>query len=404
MPRSRMRLDLSRFKRERYAAILVLVAAALTAALAVASLGVSETAASFYTGRLKSLDPYLLQSSVRFDEVINNHTYAAVMFEGPRCPICKKMEPYWRQLEPVAPRLLGVHLYRIVYSPATHEAFARYGVEDTPTFILFANGKPVARHVGAFPGPNVTQSMLDWLRSSLERAKTEAAPPSEPGRGEASRLAEEAVGGLAVLAAAAAALVAGVLTTFSPCVLPVLLVYVSSLASQGRRMGVGDCSVCGAAAAAGALGIAALFVAAGAVAAGVQNLLVPMVASAVIAVGVAALLGVPMEFGSLRARRGGLLGFCGLYGVLALQCTLPLVAGALLLAMGTGNLVTGGLVALSFAAGLGVSLSATLYAATTLGSGFVNRLLAKSDLLNRIGGAVMVAAGVYLLAYNLGLV
>lgn len=401
---SRFRLELERFSRERYAALVILVVAVLGGALAAYALLTDIDVANVYTGRFAAPDLYRLQSSVHLENVIHEYRYVAVMFELPNCPHCKEMYPYWHLLELMQANLTGVlgarvHLYHIVYGPSTREAFSRYGIEETPTFILFAEGRPVARHVGVFTASNVTEAMIEWLRRSIHSANASRVVVERGGASE-SITAEEAAGAAVLAVAAAAALAAGVITAFSPCVLPALLVYLSSMASAGRRLGAGECVACGVVATLGALAIAAAFAVLGGVAAGLQQALSMVMGFAVIAVGLAALLGVPVEIGSARLRRVGLLGFCGAYGVLALQCTLPLVAGALLLAAGAGSIAKGLVVAASFALGMGGALTATTLAVARLGRSFAERLMAKSQLFNRVAGLVMLVAGLLLIVYN----
>ncbi len=403
--RGRLRLDLERFKRERYAALIILVVAVVGGALAAYALLTDVDVANVYTGRFAAPDLYRLQSSVHLENVLKKYRFVAVMFESPTCPHCREMYPYWHMLELMQDKLkrvvgAEVHLYHIVYGPSTSQAFQEYRVEDTPTFILFADGRPVARHIGVFAAENVTKAMLEWLKKGVERANETGGVLVEHG-GASESIASEEAAGVAVLAvAAAAALAAGVITAFSPCVLPALLVYLSSMASMGRRLGLGECVACGVSATLGALAIAAAFAVLGGVVAGLQQALTMVMGFAVIAVGLAALLGVPVEFGSARLRRAGLLGFCGAYGVLALQCTLPLVAGALLLAAGAGSVAKGLVVALSFAVGMGGALTATTLAVARLGRSFAERIMAKSQLFNRIAGLVMLVAGLLLIVYN----
>ncbi len=401
MPRrrsSRMRLDIRRFTRERIAGILIAVIALVGGVIAAAAFLTDSDVARVYSGQFKGFELYSIQTASQLEELVKRYKYVAVMFELPTCPHCKEMYPYWHRLELIQEKL-GVHLYHIMYSELTRDAFLKYDVEDTPTFLFFANGKPVARHVGVFLASNVTEAMLKWLEDAKKRAESGAGGVKVERAAATNIAAEESVGQAAFLAAVAAAVAAGVVTTFSPCVLPMLIVYLSTMASRGRRLGLGECTLCGIVAAAGALAIAALFAFMGSLAASLQSTLMTVMAFVVIAVGLATALGVPMEAGTLRVKRLGLLGFCGAYGILALQCTLPLVAGALLLAAAAGSLVRGLGVALSFALGLGVTLTGVTYATVRFGSSLADRLVAKSELLTRIGGVVMFAAGLFLLYY-----
>ncbi len=509
----RLRLDLVAFQAERRAGVTVLALILVAAAVASYALAMAGDTASSYLGGVGRE----LRSAEHLEAVIRGGKPVAVMFESPTCPVCKKMKPFWLVLEERSDRL-PVSFYHIVFGPETAEAFRRYGVTETPTFIVFSGGRPVARHVGAFEAENVTEAMLAWalaavglslasnpeqlaseglevyqakcaschgplegldpedLRAWLERGLAEhdllarrlseavmegrllselyggygrlseavasmrkyvdltsyevdratylleyasaVLAGREPPRlvtgaeqqlvtgeaGEATPLqqAGEAVGAAVLAASMAAAAVAGLVSAFSPCVLPVLVAYVAGLA--GSRLNAASCMACSLAAFAGSFAFAAVFALAGTVVTLFQQALIPVVASAVIGLGFASLTGVPAEFNALLKTRGrGVAGFCTVYGVLAVQCNLPLVVGALLLAAGAGG--SGGLVvAAAFAAGLAVPLGLALLAASRLGPGVLSGVLRRTRLLNLVGGSVLVAAGVYLLAYGLGLV
>ncbi len=540
MPRRSMRLDLRGFQRRRSAGAFLVAAVILAAALSVYMFHREARIGTYYL----EVNEYEIPNEAVFDRIISTSDKpVAVMFESPTCPVCKKMKPYWSILERKSD-VLPVAFYHIMAGTATIKVFQRYGVEETPTFIVFVDGKPVLRHVGGFqagPGEDLTEVMLSWAKGALalaeasaprsprefaERglrvyqvecarchgvisglsleelrdwldnaAKTAVAgeadvavrvlngrlreairegkllsevyggwdqlvdavrsmrkyvpdlvsdeveytaylldyisavlqgrePPvypwmnlnvtpglvEEEAAGNATRLEAVAAPGKAaasatVLVGAASALVAGVVSVFSPCVLPLLVTQVSVVVRSGRRLGVGSCMGCGLAAAAGVVAIGGLFLVAAQLAAGLQQVLLPVVAVAIVAAGLASLLGVPVELeGLISARRGGLMGFCALYGVLAVQCNLPIVLGVLLLIAGLGMSV-GGLAALAaLAVGSGVPLAAVMLAASRGGAGLAERILARNELLNRVAGAVLAAAGVYLLLYSFQLV
>ncbi len=539
MPRKSMRLDLRGFQRRRSAGAVLVAAAVLASLVAVYFFHREAGIAGYYL----EASGHEIPNAAVFQRIVSRSDKpVAVMFESPTCPVCRRMAPYWSELER-ASDTLPVDFYHIMAGTATIKVFEKYGVDETPTFIVFVGGKPVLRHVGAFVADNVTEAMLswaeqalalregvphtprglaerglqvyerkcaschgvirglsraeleDWLRNAARTATAgEAAlavpalkgmiekavangstlagvyggwdglvnavrsmrryvdlsssevtyvaymldyasavlagrePPVYPWMkalnvsnaassgvvveegGNASRLdlaaaASSQASTGAVLVGAATALVAGVVSVFSPCVLPLLIAQVSVVARSGRRLGAGSCLACGLAAAAGVVAIGSLFLVAAGLASSLQQVLLPVVAAAIVAAGLASLLGVPVELeGLVSARRGGLLGFCGLYGVLAVQCNLPIVLGVLLLIAGLGMSV-GGLAALAaLAVGSGVPLAAVMLAASRGGAALAERLLRRNELLTRIGGVVLVASGVYLLLYSLQLV
>ena len=536
----KMRLDLSRFQKQRVSGAIVITAAIIAVLLAAYFLVREQHVAEYY---LQSTGHEIPNMAV-FERIITNSKRpVAVMFESPTCPACAKMRPYWRELEKNASG--QVEFYHVMLSPSTRDIFMKYRVEDTPTFIVFVNGKPVARHIGIFippKGMNVTEYILTWVyskagaanaprtprdlaleglriynqrcavchgriegldKASLEKwlnnaVKTSAnavaaetlvkliknatrqgillhqlydkddpelgfsmlsdavesmkkyvpnlmthevrdtaylldyitavledkKPPvfawmkllnetvnatgqagaAEERSGNATRLTASELGeagaGLSAvgLAAAATAAVSGVIAVFSPCVLPLLLTQLSVVAASGRRLGVGRCVACGVAAAAGILAFGALFLAFGGLVSSLQRILLPVVAAAVVAAGAASLLGVPVELqGLVSAKRGGLMGFCALYGFLAVQCNLPIVIGALFLVLGLGLSLGGVLALVSLAAGVGIPLAIVMWLVSRGGAAVADKLLRRNELLTRVGGAVMLAAGLYLL-------
>jgi cytochrome c biogenesis protein CcdA/thiol-disulfide isomerase/thioredoxin len=516
LTRRSMRLDLKGFQRRKRAGIIVVTVAALVALTAFALALYESSAATVYL----KVEGRSIPNLAALQKLISESKKpVAVMFESPTCPVCKRMYPYWLKLEEASPSL-PVEFYHIMYSGESASAFRHYSVFDTPTFIVFVKGKPVARHVGAFEGENITAVMLSWalgaaglggeltpeklaeqglqvfnskcsrchlrieglsveafrrwLSEGLRTADPLAAVVSDAlksnmsldeyyggygglmdavssmrkylptltaydvdrasyllsyftrlalgkkplelnvsmvgsmvnsSSGPATPLREEAspVGRFVGIVGALAAFVAGLVAAFSPCVLPLLLTQTATIAASGSRVSAGSCAACGLASFAGVLGMGLLFAVLGTVAASVQKLLLPTVAAAIIAAGLASMLGVPVEIeASPRMRRGGLLGFCTVYGLLSVQCSLPLVVGSLLLAAGAGG-AAGFIVAASFALGVSVPLAVAVYAVSRVGAGFVNRILARNRLLNILGGIVLAASGAYLLIYSISL-
>ncbi|ABM81337.1 thioredoxin fold domain-containing protein [Hyperthermus butylicus] len=518
--RRSMRLDLEGFQRRKRSGALLVVLVTISAVVVFSLLVYMEGDSKVYLKVSGNSIPNLAALEKLLEET---EKPVAVMFEAPSCPVCRKMYPYWARLEEASSQL-PVEFYHIMYSGESDPAFRRYGVSETPTFIVFVDGKPVARHVGGFWGGNITEAMLSWalsaaglavasnperlaseglqvfnsrcavchghiegidtesLRVWLESRRAVAGdmlaerlvealrsnrtlselyggynllheavagmrkyvqdltsyevdratylleyisamllgrePPRlfndtleamavEPGPGEATVISVTASGSqqLVGLVGALAAFAAGFVAAFSPCVLPLLVTQAAVVSSRGRVMSASSCGLCGLASFVGVLGIGALFVLFGAAVSRLQEVLIPVIASAVIAAGFGGLLGVPVELeGIISARRGGLIGFCAAYGFLAVQCNLPLVVGALLLIASAGSTVSALLVASSFALGVSVPLALALYTVSRLGAGVVDRLLARSSLLSRIGGAVLLASGLYLLMYSLQLV
>ncbi len=207
-------------------------------------------------------------------------------------------------------------------------------------------------------------------------------------------------GGLSVLIISIlACAAAGVVAAFSPCVLPLLVSYASSLSREGVTYG--NAILCSLAATGGVIAVSLCFLALGGVVQAVQWVLLPVVGGVIAAAGAASLLGVPSFIGGFRLRGRGFVGFCSVYGLLAVQCNLPIVIGALLL-VAAGGLVAGAAGAISFALGVGLPLGVLVYASSKARS-IVEKLTKRSRLLEVVGGLVMIAAGAALVAHGVGL-
>lgn len=510
-----MRLDLDKFQKQKRSGALVVGVILVSALIAFGLIAYMEELTSAHS--VGSIPDYEALERI----VEGSEKPVAVMFDSPTCPMCRWMYPYWAKLEEKS-STLPVSFYHITYGIRTAEAFRAYQVYETPTFIVFVDGKPVARHVGGFEGENITRSMLSWAlgvvglslastpeelaqeglqvfnskcsschprigsldRSSLQEWVEEGLrlndrlayvireafnsnktleeyyggygvlsdvvasmrkyvdissyeldratyllsyishvvlgvkPPeispanmssilaasSEP---TATPLGEspEGLGGLVGAIGALAAFVAGVVAAFSPCVLPLLVAEVAMVGASGARLSALSCGLCGLSSFAGVVAVASLFAVVGALIAGVQQVLLPAVAVAIMAAGAAAILGVPVELeGLFKTRRGGIVGFCAAYGLLAVQCSLPLVAGSLLLVAGAGAGLSSLIVAVSFALGISVPLAAVLYVVSRVGSRVVDRVMRHNRLLNIVGGVVLFLSGILLLAYSIGLI
>ena len=432
-----------------------------------------------------------------FERVISSGN-KAVMFSSDNCPVCRRMEPYWKQLCEKSP---GKY-YILKLNEETYDLFISYGVLETPTFIVFRNGTPVARHVGAFEAPHgqaVASAMEAWVDANLRGASPQEslyllnkycsschpvpksasredieswirASPSDPfvrrfaqaytqgitmsqlyngtsglvgmilsmnntiplddaeriallldnlatnrtgegtrlsapqqGGGEEARPEEASETGLAAMSAAAA-LTAGLIAAFSPCVFPLLLSYTAMLQASGKRHGIGAAVRSGLAAAAGVGLIGILFVLLGSTAQRINSILVPAAASVLLAAGILGALDIPTFVNiGVRTRRG-LTSFSFIYGILAVQCSFPLVAGTLMLLTAGGSMSgTGLIVLLAFILGVSVPVSLAVIAS---GRASLQKLLSKASSKQalRYANAVLAVMGLVMLAYSLGLI
>ncbi len=306
-------------------------------------------------------------------EVPEGYIAVAVMFSLETCPTCNEMLPYWRQLEENPPE--GVMVAHINYDESTSHLFTKYGVTETPTYIMVGRGgKILARHVGPFPGPNVTKSMYDWVTSAVSGMKaSEASGPS--------------------MYSLAAYPVLGAMLALSPCVTPVLALY-AGMGASGRR---GErCLVCGLASFAGILVLGGIVVVATSLVARVVPGLLLAMAVAAILFGAYSLQGSSPMTGFGRFASAGLPAACFGFGLVALQCSLPLLGGTIALAASTGSLFMGLTGVVLLALGLSSVLTLLLYAATKASS-LIARLTGNPALVERVGGAILMVVGVYLI-------
>ncbi|MCE4626051.1 MAG: thioredoxin domain-containing protein [Desulfurococcales archaeon] len=387
---------------------------------------------------------YIITSQGEFDKALSNSKPVAIMFSSDTCPVCQQMEPYWSKLarNPDLP----IRFYVVKLSKETIDIYVNNGVEETPTFIVYLNGKPVARHVGSFTGNNITNVMYEWATSSsglsenvfvrmqetctechtlprslnnedlrewvyssndtianlLRRSLEEGVPPSQYVGGksalvniilsmvpnlsvtEAEQMAsmldgitatiqtgltgekvelQESSYNLGAIASVSTALIAGLIAAFSPCVFPVLLAYLSMLVSREGtpNLGAGTSVKAGIATAAGALMIGGLFLVLGSIATSVNRILLPTAALILLSAGILGVLGVPTFINIGVSTKRGIVGFSFLYGLLAVQCSFPLVVGALILIAGS-ELTVGLLTLASFTLGISVPIALAVWA------------------------------------------
>ena len=196
----------------------------------------------------------------------------------------------------------------------------------------------------------------------------------------------------------------GLVAVFSPCVLPILVAQLSLLAQGKRAKTLSSCISCAVASMAGTIGIGGLFLLAAIAATTIQEVLLPVLAALILASGITSLLGVPFELRALvSSHRGGLLGFCTVYGVLAVQCNLPIVTGALLMIASSQTISQGLVTLLSFSLGISLPLAIIVFVASKMPEK-LGRLERYSGILNRIGGGVLILAGMVLLLYTYGFI
>ncbi len=296
----------------------------------------------------------------------------AVMFSSETCPTCNEMLPYWRQLEESPPQ--GIMVVHINYDASTATLFAKYGVTETPTYVVLdSEGRILARYTGRFSGPNITRSMYEWITGATSSAEGGGPKPQ--------------------LYSLAAYPVLGAMLALSPCVTPVLALY-AGMGASGRR--TGRCVVCGVASFAGILVLGGIVVVATSlVAKAVPGLLMAMAVAAIL-FGAYSLQGSSPMAGLGRLASAGLPLACFGFGLVALQCSLPLLGGTIALAASTGSLTVGLTGVVLLALGLSTVLTLLLYTATRASS-LIARLTGNPALVERAGGVILMVVGVYLM-------
>jgi thioredoxin-like negative regulator of GroEL len=106
-------------------------------------------AKSTNVSRRPALAEIQMASRDNFDElVLRGDGPIAVEFMSYSCGHCQKMEPVLKQ---VAARMKSKAKVFQVDLDADSELGARYGVQGTPTFVMFFNGKEVGKAVGPSP-------------------------------------------------------------------------------------------------------------------------------------------------------------------------------------------------------------------------------------------------------------
>ncbi len=361
-----------------YVLVAVALGAALAFYLAIAGPGI-DARLSYNTG-------CTVFSTRAFNKLLEgSSTPVLVMFSSDSCPVCKMIEPDWLDAcsssDSYTFKLLLLKL-----NDDTINIFIEYNIEETPTFILFNGAEPVARLTGAPEGG--VEDILEW--ATIQATTLQPGTP-EPGTGM----------GMLILAAPTL-FAAGLAAAASPCVLPLLAAYSTLVAATGTGAGYGRLArftVTLTSAAAGGVVISLLFLAFGRILAGAGTILALTAGIVLAAAGLLELLGVPSYTGVKTLRGRGVIAMSFLYGVLSLQCSLPLVAGALFSIASSGLLEEGLVKAGAFI--LGLSLPPALAAA-----GLASRLL---ETLSRgpartLVSILLVAGGLLMVMVSIGFV
>jgi len=282
----------------------------------------------------------------------------AVMFWSELCSNCERILPVWRSIERDPPA--GVKVIDIELIPGKNEdIFIKFNIKETPTIILFENGKEIRRISGL---SEASESYLrDWIEGKNDLQLVNLAFPI--------------LGGLLAL---------------SPCSLPIMM-SLAPLGAFSRRRDYAKCLI------SSTLGVISL---------GIAFLLISSLLKLILEWAIYTLalfsiiLGIFMilypEKSCKVTGRVKSSFTCFSLGFLAIQCNLPLVIGSFML-LSVSDLAQGILNLISLS--LGMSLTFLLLVRTSKG---ISAKLSPSRGLNvsRLGGALLVLIGLYLIISN----
>ena len=93
-----------------------------------------------------------------FDEVISSNSLVLVDFYADWCGPCKKMNPILEELSNETKLLVGK-----LNVDENEVKSQEYSVQTIPTMVLFKDGNPVHRIVGAMPKHRLIKELAEWI-------------------------------------------------------------------------------------------------------------------------------------------------------------------------------------------------------------------------------------------------
>ena len=93
-----------------------------------------------------------------FNEVISSNTLVLVDFYADWCGPCKKMNPILEELSNETGLLVG----KLNVDENLKKTF-EYSVQSIPTMVLFKDGQPVHRVIGAMPKHRLLKELSEWI-------------------------------------------------------------------------------------------------------------------------------------------------------------------------------------------------------------------------------------------------
>jgi len=330
----------------------------------------------------------------RFDETLASSGRVAVFYSATGCTACDEARPLWQAL---STQFGGSTTFlEVRYSVVTSPLFERYGIQNTPTFLMYVGGSEVAEHLGTFAS---SQQMTEFLQSGA---------PSQPSSPSSSSPVTPLTSLWSDAPSLLVSAVLGVGVFASPCVLPLLPGYVAFLVGREKatkRSIELSSAMSFVAGAVGILLVGGVFILVGNLFWSVLLGGKLVISFALMALGLAALLGIGLfpsggrilGVSSVSDHVRGITTYSLLYGVLSLGCSLPFVIGGMLNILAGVGAYSMVLRLLVFAFGFSAPLAALTYATQKGVNLSASRLGRGSYILQRVGGAAMIGASLLLL-------
>lgn len=302
----------------------------------------------------------------------------AVMFWSETCSACERMMPYWKEVESSPP--LGIKVMDVPLVPGqTDRLFLEYGVTETPTFLLLRGGALVDMIVGEVEARDPASYLRNWIESSSKLVATVE-----------SRGSEWKPATLALLP------FIGALVALSPCSAPIVAAY----ATMGGVRGKENYAICLGSSLVGTMILGFLLVIGASLVAGLVKGLTFSLAVAAILFGALSIStaseSCPLPGQNVRGLlSSGLPAACFSFGLVSLQCSLPLLAGYIALISATGDVLIGLLGVTLFALGMAIALVVSLHLVKKA-TGMFSKVLSNPAWLERIGGGLLIVLGLYL--------
>ncbi|MEM0340808.1 MAG: hypothetical protein QW065_03320 [Acidilobaceae archaeon] len=302
---------------------------------------------------------------------VDDAEWLVILFTSSGCRLCDKIKPYWNELS-IAPNVKTLELS--LNDPKAFQIAISYGVKGTPTILVLDRE---LREV----------SRLEWnalqnVRSSAELTKIieESLKPKDE-----ERSLEPSAFSLVLYP------ILGVAIAFSPCSAPLIALYAS--ASIASRPGVSTALKCALLASAGLATLGLIVMFSVALLTNFIEVLPKALGFLLIALGLVVVTlretGWYLTKVQVRSFEIACLGF----GVIASQCSLPLLIGALLSPTALNSLALGLVAFFLLVSGLAIALAIVVYTSGRV-AGMIYKLVGAENLA-RLSGAIMIALGVY---------